>query len=352
MLSVCMIVKNEEDILNECLSALSCLNCELIIVDTGSDDSTKAIALKYTDKVYDFFWCNDFSAARNYAISKATNDCILTVDADEILISCDTAALNKCIETCCSNDHPPIGRTICRSTYEQSGELTTMTEHLSRMFSHKMYSYKGIIHEQLTPFNPDKTQNYIDVPLTFEHRGYNGDPDFIAQKTERNITLLEQAHTEHPDDSYILYQLGKSYFMRKDYNKSYELFDKCLYFDLDSKLEYVQDLVECYGYSLLNTQQYEKALQLNCIYDDFSSSCEFVFLMGLIYMNNGLLDKAIEEFNKASDFKSCKIDGSNSYRASYNIGVIHEFSGDKTQARINYKKCGKYGPAKQRLRKL
>lgn len=84
-ISVCMIVKNEERVLARCLDSLSGLYEELIIVDTGSTDRTKEIAGRYTDKVYDFQWIGDFSAARNYAFSKASCDYIYSADADEVL---------------------------------------------------------------------------------------------------------------------------------------------------------------------------------------------------------------------------------------------------------------------------
>ena len=84
-ISVCMIVKNEERVLARCLDSLKGLYEELIIVDTGSTDRTKEIASHYTDKIYDFVWVNDFSAARNYAFSLATMDYIYSADADEVL---------------------------------------------------------------------------------------------------------------------------------------------------------------------------------------------------------------------------------------------------------------------------
>ena len=83
--SLCMIVKNEEDVLGRCLDSLKDLVEEIIIADTGSVDATKEIAHKYTDKVYDFEWVNDFSKARNFAFSKATCDYIYSADADEYL---------------------------------------------------------------------------------------------------------------------------------------------------------------------------------------------------------------------------------------------------------------------------
>lgn len=84
-ISLCMIVKNEEAVLARCLDSIKDLMDEMIIVDTGSTDGTKEIAAKYTDKVYDFMWIDDFSAARNLAFSKATKEYIYTADADEVL---------------------------------------------------------------------------------------------------------------------------------------------------------------------------------------------------------------------------------------------------------------------------
>lgn len=83
--SVCMIVKDEEQVLARCLDSLQGLVEEIIVIDTGSIDSTKEIASLYTDKIYDFTWINDFSAARNYSFSKATMDYIYVADADEVL---------------------------------------------------------------------------------------------------------------------------------------------------------------------------------------------------------------------------------------------------------------------------
>lgn len=84
-ISLCMIVKNEERVLARCLDSLCGLMDEIIIVDTGSTDSTMDIARRYTDKIYTFPWHDDFSAARNFSFSKATKEYIYVADADEVL---------------------------------------------------------------------------------------------------------------------------------------------------------------------------------------------------------------------------------------------------------------------------
>ncbi len=83
--SLCMIVKNEEAVLARCLDSMAGLMDEIIIVDTGSTDRTREIASEYTDKIFEFAWTDDFSAARNYAFSKASMEYIYSADADEVL---------------------------------------------------------------------------------------------------------------------------------------------------------------------------------------------------------------------------------------------------------------------------
>ena len=84
-ISVCMIVKNEESKLGDCLDSLKTIADEIIVVDTGSEDRTKEIAARYTDKIYDFTWTGDFSEARNYAFSLASCEYIYSADADEVI---------------------------------------------------------------------------------------------------------------------------------------------------------------------------------------------------------------------------------------------------------------------------
>ena len=92
-ISLCMIVKNEQSVLARCLNSVLKAVDEIIIVDTGSNDATKEIAFRYTDKVFDFVWCDNFSAARNFSFSKAACDYILWLDADDVFLPQDLDAL-------------------------------------------------------------------------------------------------------------------------------------------------------------------------------------------------------------------------------------------------------------------
>ncbi|PZU88082.1 MAG: glycosyl transferase [Chryseobacterium sp.] len=94
-ISLCLIVKNEEEVLARCLESARDFADEIIVVDTGSTDKTKEIAKQFTDKIYDFEWINDFSAARNFAFSKATMDYQMWLDADDVVPEKSVKQINE-----------------------------------------------------------------------------------------------------------------------------------------------------------------------------------------------------------------------------------------------------------------
>ena len=348
MVSICMIVKNEENILESSMKQLYKLGYEIVVVDTGSNDKSIEIAKKYTDKVYEYCWIQDFAAARNFVISKASNEYIMMIDADEIVVSYDKDKLEDMI-----HKYPDgLGRLLIISNYTRDSESYRNSSRISRLFSKELYHYEGRIHEQLVPKVGVSVGTVYDLPINIHHGGYDGDLEARRNKTERNIKLLLLELSDRGDDPYILYQLGKSYYMQEDYIASCEWFGKALYFDLDPKLDYVQDMVESYGYTLLNSEQYNTAMGLLGVYDEFAVNADFVYLIGLIYMNNAMFTEAISEFKKATNMAITKMDGVNSYRAYYNIGVIYECLGMTDKAKAYYMKCGNYEPALTRLQNM
>lgn len=95
LLSLCMIVKNEEEYLERCLESVKHVVDEMVIVDTGSTDKTKAICRQYAARIYDFTWTESFAEARNFGIAKAKGDWILWLDADEKLKLANTAEFKR-----------------------------------------------------------------------------------------------------------------------------------------------------------------------------------------------------------------------------------------------------------------
>ncbi len=356
MLSICMITKNEKEKLNRCLVSLWDYAVELIVVDTGSSDGTVEILeewgqnpkKKFTLKKSVFEWRDDFAAAKNYAVSLAGNDLVFVLDSDEVIENMDLDAVQRFL----GGGSDKIGRIVRRNQIEQKGQVNYQQEFIARVFDRRRYKYYGRIHEQLLPVAGDgqvASDVYISLPITIRHDGYMGTPKQKREKAERNIVLLKQELATGGDDPYILYQLGKSYYMQEDYREAAEYFSRGLSFDLNPSLEYVIDMVETYGYALLNAGRAKEALMFENIYDEFGETADFKLLMGLIYMNNEMFDAAVGEFLSAAGCERARMQGANSFLAYYNAGVVRECLGNTAQAIQYYKKCGEYAPAKERL---
>ena len=200
-ISICIIAKNEESHIEECLKRLVPYHFEIIVVDTGSTDRTVELSKKYTEHIYHFDWVDDFSAARNFSISKASYDWILVVDCDEYLTKLDLAEINKII----LDKQKPLGF-IYRIEMFENGNPKTIP--VDRLFNRKIYHYTGRIHEQITPINGVNTP-FIQMQTFFEHFGYYNH-DMLAEKFDRYIPLLQMELDEKGPNPYIFFQMGKS----------------------------------------------------------------------------------------------------------------------------------------------
>lgn len=349
-ISVCIIAKNEENYIGECLRRLSPYDWEIVVVDTGSTDRTVEIARTYTPNIYRFDWINDFSAAKNFSVSKASNDYILSVDCDEYLENNDTAfdTISSLTKRVAPHQIGMLNLINPSAEFPSSGgTVPAVHEHIARFFNRKFTSYKGSIHEQLVS-KDGKALEFIPVPLTFYHMGYCI-ADIKEKKSSRNITLLQAELQTNGPDPYLLFQLGQCYFGLSEYDNALPYFEQALSMEVNEQEEYVQTLVESYGYCLIHLGQYEKALSLEGVYPVFSRRADFVFLMGLIYMNNAMFENAVREFQKAASINNYAVEGTNSYLAYYNAGVIYECTGNIQEAVRLYRKCGNYAPALQQL---
>jgi glycosyltransferase involved in cell wall biosynthesis len=347
-ITICMIIKNESNCLYNCLEKVAGKVNEIIVVDTGSTDNTKEIARIFTDKVFDFKWCNDFSKARNFAISKATNNWILVLDADEFVTEFDIENVKNLITL----NEKAVGKITIISDIQDSMVIKKSKEVITRLFNKNYYHYEGIIHEQVVPKYADINYSSELVKITVDHVGYTESIIKEKDKVNRNISLLNEAIKSSPKDPYLYYQIGKSYYLAKNYDEANIYFEKALDFCFNFHSKYAEDLVETYGYALINSHRYSDALGIEQYRKYFYDCPDYDFLMGLIYMNNSEFSKAVEEFLKCLGGRPGKIEGVTSYLPSYNIGVIFECLGYIDYAIQYYKNCGQYKQAEERLIKL
>lgn len=345
-LSVCIIAKNEEKNIEECLRRLTPYGFEIVLTDTGSTDRTLAVAEKYTDRIFHFDWCDDFSAARNFCLEKASHDFILSLDCDEWIEELDAPALLHRMEDCPG----AVGRILIRSRFTKDGRTAYEQTRVSRLADRRQFFFTGAVHEQLSSrHTPGLPNSVYDAPVTILHIGYDLSDDVMQEKCRRNIALLTEELAAQGPDPYLYCQLGMTYRRLGENEKACESFDAGLSLPVDPALDYVRTMVESYGYTLLDLKRNREAMGLSSLYDAFAVRADFVFLMGLIYMNNGLFEKAIAEFQKSTTMTEFSVEGVNTYLAFYNMGVILECTGRMEEARKAYKKCGSYAPALVRL---
>ncbi|MCM1135488.1 MAG: glycosyltransferase family 2 protein [Clostridium sp.] len=350
-ISICIIAKNEEKHMEAFLSSIKKhmgnYPYEIVLTDTGSTDKTVDIARKYTDKIFSFKWIQDFSAARNYSLSCASHDWVLILDCDEYMTELDVKAFSQMI-----SQYPnAVGVISRRNHYEMNGTDSIYTDQVERFFDKRLYHYEFPIHEQVQAFSK-KPYDRVAIPLTTEHCGYSGTPEELRQKANRNNELLLKMLEETPNDPYLYFQIGQSYNMLHDDEKACYYYGKGLEYQVDPQLEYVQMMVIGYGYALLHLERYDEALQFQNIYDDFSFSADFVCLMGLIYLRNGLVVQAMKEFLNATTISHVHVEGANSFIPTFNMGCINEVLGDIDTAAALYRKCGNFKPALDRLKEL
>ena len=204
-LSVCMIVKNEERFLGQCLASVKDIADELIVIDTGSTDRTVEIAREHGAQVGHFEWCDDFAAARNASIAPATGDWILFLDADEELSPTGKAELPRLL----SQTQVSLYRLPLINTHQ--GEKSQ--SYVPRLFRNPpALMFYGCVHEGVLTFiekicNP--WQLSIDFcNLKILHHGYEPSVMQERSKIQRNHDLLRKAILENPNEFYFHMQLG------------------------------------------------------------------------------------------------------------------------------------------------
>ena len=355
-LSVCYIAKNEEKNISKSLEQLVLLmgkpedaGYEILVLDTGSTDRTVENALKYGARVEHFTWVDDFSAARNEVMQRATYDRILFIDADEYPERIDIQEINRLWAVNQGAVGRIVRRNICNST---TGGSCIYIDDVERLFDRREYRYVGTIHEQLVRTDNNKHSVY-SIPFTVFHDGYFGTEQQLKEKAERNNKLLFKELEGNPDDPYILYQIGQSFELVGERDLALEFYEKGYRCKPDRKAEYSATMIHSYGCILTDMEKYDEAKKL--IEDELSNYsyfADFLCFAAYTYMRTGELKRAIDLYNMAFDATEADIEGSDNQIPSYNLGCIYAALGDELRAKKYFELAGDYGKAQERLKEL
>jgi tetratricopeptide (TPR) repeat protein len=213
-LSLCMIVRDEQEMLPRCLAAVAPAVDEMVIVDTGSLDNTIEIARSFGARVIERAWTGSFGEARNVAFDAAGGDWTLVLDADELLVSEDVELLRSL-----------TGRTWREAFYvaetNYTGDLdagSAVTHNTLRVFRNRPeYRYRGRLHEQIAATLPGHLPERLEYTnVRIEHYGYLGAVRDAREKSRRNIELLRMQQEEGQATAFLHYNLGAEYAVAGD----------------------------------------------------------------------------------------------------------------------------------------
>ncbi len=199
--SLCMIVKNEEDNLAGCLASVADFAAEIIIVDTGSTDRTVEIARSFGAKVRHFAWINDFAAARNESIKDAAGDWLFWMDADDRLKPDGPAKLRQAVASGMADVY------MCRVTSQgaQRDSPEAVVEHLRLFRNHLGLQFRGVLHESIMDDARQQGLTIARTNISIEHTGYDVDIEEYRAKSRRNLAIINKKLADDPGNLYWRY---------------------------------------------------------------------------------------------------------------------------------------------------
>jgi glycosyltransferase involved in cell wall biosynthesis len=357
-----MIVKDEETFIANCLNSIKNVVDEMIIVDTGSQDSTVEICKSLGAKVFSYAWNDNFAEARNYGLEKATGDWIIWLDADEEV---DQDSASKLRDILKEEKYHIAGIHLVNyyGSYPIHLDHAYLVHH-HRLFRNKMgFRFRNEIHEQL---NVQEVIGDIDhlpvLPVTVHHYGYLEDVTDKKNKNNRNMQILQKMKKTNPDNPWVDYHIASEYYRKHKYEKSFEYVNQALTKFIKKK-QLPPSLVYKLKYEILivlNSFEgawpaIDKAIMM---YPDY---VDLHFYKGLIFIGLNKHKQAIEVFQHClelgeNNLRHLTLKGSGSFQAWYYIGICHQELGDDENAELAWEKCIELSPnhllAKEALEKL
>ncbi len=288
-ISLCMIVKNEERFLGQCLESVREFVDEMVIVDTGSTDHTVEIARQFGAKVYFHQWQNSFSEARNYSLQFVNSDWVLQLDADEKLEKEDILLLKKVISD-------PHTNAVFMPILNDLPEGGLSKHYFPRLYRNGSAHYEGIVHNQL-----EFAGKSVTAEIRIYHYGYNLTPEQMAKKNERSARLLEKQLQENPDFLFTWHNLIRIHRNQKKYDLVMQEADSVLRRipceqDIAAYAMIAYDAASC-AYQKGLYQQAEKYC-LNAV-KKMPDYLDIYYVLGCVWMRMKRHKAAIAEFKKA-----------------------------------------------------
>jgi glycosyltransferase involved in cell wall biosynthesis len=344
-LSLCMIVKNEEDCIERCLQSVKDIVDEMIIVDTGSTDRTPAICRSFGAKVYNFTWSGSFAAARNHSLEQATGDWILWLDADEEVDPVDGQKLRNILQM---DSYDVVLLHLVNYYGEQAEEEKVFNMAQHRLFrNHKGFKFKNHIHEVLdlegVLVTEEEKKRVGLVPIKVYHYGYLDPITAQKNKFQRNVELLQKELQEPDYSPWILYYLASEYCGVQEYDTAFQYVNKAiLAFMVEGHTP--PSMIYKLKYTiLLGTESYEGAWPgIEAAIKMYPDYVDLHYFKGVILYLKQMYKEAIEalaeclKLGEEKNLEYLSLKGAGSFYALYYQGRCYQAMGQTDQALLTY----------------
>ncbi len=294
MLSVCLIVKNEERYIKDCIEKVLPFADEIVVVDTGSTDKTLEVLNDYNCKIYKFEWCDDFSKARNFSVEMASYDWVLILDADEHVADFDKESVYKFINN--KSNTKKVGKIAVKSYFGDS-IANFKTHMLPRLYNRTFFHFELPIHEAILPISKtmkiSESSVYVDLPIEVQHYGYLQEINDEKQKDLRNMILLEK-HLETNFNGFLIQQLACCYNNLGRLDDAIKVIDTIIDLPEVQNTVYFSEVVIVKLTALITLQRFEEALLLEKYYEFCKDDDLFLMKLVIVFIKTNHNETAID----------------------------------------------------------
>lgn len=337
-ISLCMIVKNEERCLARCLESVKDFVQEIIIVDTGSTDSTVEIAKQYTNQIYSFEWTNDFAEARNYALQYATCDYILQLDADEWI----------------GEGGENLSLSLDRDYYflrirNDVGSGFAEFHQFVRLFRNDpLLKYEGALHEQINLLKHNNL-SFDFMKVLIHHDGYTNAVVQSKDKNERNMKIIIEEVKANPS-AFNYHNLGMQLSFENRHEEALEALKKS--YSIASNLSFTPRVLAFIVKSLTELNRFKEAIDV-CRDSSllYPTKSDFPFRLGLIYEHLDYIEDAIACFKKCLEIgespdviQFSNHEGTGSFMAHGKLAELYTKKSDFAAAKLHFIEAVKDAP--------
>ncbi len=339
-ISLCMIVRDEERVLDACLRSIVPWVDEVIVVDTGSTDRTVEIAQRHGARVFHFPWCDDFSAARNESLRHATGDWILWMDADDTI---PEACGRNLRDLAFLAEERMTGFLMQVHIPPAPGEHGfTVVDHVKLFRNRPELQFEGRIHEQILEAIHRYGGRVERSDLYVVHSGYDYSPEGQQKKRERDLRLLHKDLEERPDHPFVLFNIGMTAFHLEDYDEARPALERCLKLckPRESIVRKVYAMLAGCHLSQGRLEQAQEIVERGLSF--FPQDPELLFRAGVIYYHAGDWVRAEQSYIKLlTQRHQGHIDSLDitmmGFKAHHNLALTYVAMGRDTQAEEQFR---------------